>query len=117
MRGVSVIAAALILVLELGALLGIGIIPMTEAVAAEMETLTLEAMKGGCPGGKGFCCLFDHQRLKSALEGVSGVNQVTPDKKTKTFTVVYEKGRVILPDLKRSAQQAGFEVVEARKIP
>lgn len=117
MRYISVVAAALILVLELGALFGMGVIPTTEAVAAEMETLTLEAMKGGCPGGKGFCCLHDQRKLQGALEGVNGVSEVTPDKKTKTFTVVYEKGKVGLADLQMAAQGVDFEVVEARKIP
>lgn len=117
MKYVSVLAAALILATGLANLLGMGVMPMREATAAEIETVALKSTKGGCPGGQGFCCLHDQRRLQSALEGVNGVSEVTPDKKTKTFTVVYERERDILPDLKRSAQQVGFEVVEMKKIP
>lgn len=117
MKYVSVVATALILTTGLATLFGMGVMPMREATAAEIETVALKSTKGGCPGGQGFCCLFDQRRLQSALEGVNGVSEVIPDKKAKTFTVVYEKEREILGDLKQAARQAGFEIVEARKIP
>lgn len=90
--------------------------PATEAIAAEIEQLALKSTKGGCPGGQGFCCLLHQRKLQSALEETKGVSQVIPDKKSRTFSIVYPKGGVTLADLKQAAQQAGFEVTEARRL-
>lgn len=90
--------------------------PATEVTAVKTEKLALKCTKGGCPGGEGFCCLTDQRRLQNALQGVKGVSQVIPDKTARTFTIIYPKGQVVLADLKQSAQQAGFDVVEAKKL-
>lgn len=89
---------------------------MTEVQDVKTEKLALKCTQGGCPGGQGFCCLPDQRKLQNALQGVKGVSQVIPDKTAKTFTVVYPKGQVALADLQKATQEAGFEVVEARRL-
>lgn len=117
MRSVVILGAALLLTVSGStALWAMGKKPATEATAVKTEKLALKCTKGGCPGGEGFCCLTDQRRLQNALQGVKGVSQVSPDKTARTFTVVYPKGRVALADLTAAAQQAGFEVVEAKKL-
>jgi len=117
MRKAIILGAVLIFtVAGSTALLAMGKKPPTEATAVKTEKLALKCTKGGCPGGQGFCCLTDQRRLQGALENTKGVSQVIPDKTARTFTVVYPKGQVALADLKQAAQEAGFEVVEARKI-
>jgi len=98
------------------ALLAMGKKPATEAPAVKTEKLALKCTQGGCPGGQGFCCLPDQRKLQSALQGVKGVSEVIPDKTARTFTVVYPKGRVTLAQLQEATRQAGFEVVEARRL-
>ena len=98
------------------ALLAMGKKPATEVTAVKTEKLALKCTKGGCPGGEGFCCLPDQRRLQSALQNVKGVSEVIPDKRARTFTVISPKGHVALADLKAAAQEAGFEVVEARRL-
>jgi copper chaperone CopZ len=80
------------------------------------ERLALKCTKGVCPDGQGFCCLPDQRRLESSLKGVKGVTEVIPDKRARTFTVISPKGQVALADLQAAAQEAGFEVVEARRL-
>jgi hypothetical protein len=117
MRNVMILGAVLLLTAAGSTiLLAMGKKPPTQETAVKTEQLALKCTKGGCPGGEGFCCLTDQRRLQSALQGVKGVSQVIPDKAARTFTVAYPKGQVALADLKTAAQQAGFEVVEARKL-
>lgn len=117
MRSIVMLGVALILTTAGStALLAMGKKPAREVTAVKTEKLALKCTKGGCPGGEGFCCLNDQRRLQSALQGVKGVGEVTPDKTARTFTVVYPKGQVALADLKTAAQQAGFDVVEAKKL-
>lgn len=117
MRRMVILGSVLILTaVGSTALLAMGKKPATEATAVKMERLALKCVKGGCPGGEGFCCLPDQRKLQSALQGVKGVSRVIPDKTARTFTVVYSKGQVALADLQQATRQAGFEVVEARRL-
>lgn len=115
-RGVIIGTALMLTAVGSGALLAMGKKPATEVTAVKTEQLALKCTKGGCPGGQGFCCLTDQRRLQNALQGVKGVSQVIPDKTARIFTIVYPKGQVALADLKAAAQQAGFDVVEAKKL-
>ncbi|MBI3292218.1 MAG: heavy-metal-associated domain-containing protein [Elusimicrobia bacterium] len=83
----------------------------TRMKAGEAQ-IQLVCTAGGCPGGQGFCCTSDRKRVEKALKGVKGVTRVIPDAKTRTFTVVYAKRQVMLSDLQKAAQRAGFEVSE-----
>ena len=120
MRSAVIVGTALLLAAGGSvAVLAMGKRPPTETTEVQdvkTEKLALKCTKGGCPGGQGFCCLPDQRKLQSALQGVKGVKEVVPDKTARTFTVVYPKGQVALADLKAAAQQAGFEVAEARKL-
>lgn len=116
MRSIVILGVALILTTAGStALLAMGKKPAKEVTAVKTEKLALKCTKGGCPGGEGFCCLTDQRRLQSALQGVKGVSQVIPDKTARTFTIAYPKGQVALADLKAAAQEAGFEIVEAKR--
>ncbi len=117
MRSVAILGGCLILTaVGSTALFAMGKKPVTEATVQQTEKVALKCTKGGCPGGEGFCCLTDQRRLQSALQGVKGVSQVIPDKTARTFTVIYPKGQVSLAALKEATQEAGFEVVEARRL-
>lgn len=115
-RIVVLVSALLFLGLGNSTALGMGEQRPAGEAKVKTEQLALKCTKGGCPGGEGFCCTTDQRRLQQALLGVNGVRQVIPDKARRTFTVEYPKDQVKLAELQRSAREAGFEIVEARKI-